>query len=260
MKTFIANFGRQNYLWPACLSRSAIATFEDEDTWILWLANDREGYIAHCIATKKTAAGITPTRSVAARWFNLAHIIDSTENDLWLHRERNQLWWTVSRPGKIEVSLEPAFKPDQPGEQVNILIKRTNAWSNQNKQGNRLEWEGLHSKAREFLFTEATIQQLGDDNAAYALALIEGGDLSPWHSRPAWRAKEQAAGRGVTTIFNAKQRAIADMAMTVRQTVANSNGQEALRNVKNKELCFATTQEFEKYIFVRRTGRALCHY
>lgn len=248
MKTFIANFGRENYLWPACLSRPSVATFDDEDTWPLWLANDREAYIARCIATKKTAAGITPTRPVASRWFNLAHIISSTENDLWIHREKNELWWTISQPGHIEVSLEPAFNPSTLGEQVYVLHKATAPWLNKNKQGNRLDWPGLHPKARDFLFTEGTLQQLGDDNAAYALALIEGGDLGPWHSRPHWRAKEKAARRGAATTLNARQRTIADMAMTARDTVAGAKGQEVVRTVKIKELRFATTQEFENYI------------
>jgi hypothetical protein len=248
MKTFIANFGRENYLWPSCRSRPSVATFEDEDTWPLWLANDREGYIARCIATKRTAKGITPTRSVASRWFNLAHIIDATENDLWIHREKNDLWWTISHSERMEVSLEPAFRPSKPSEQVYVLHKRTDLWSNKNKQGNPLPWNGLHLKAREFLFTEGTLQQLGDDNAAYALALIEGRDLSPWHSRPDWKAKAEAGGRGAVTTFNAKQRASADMAMTARNTVAGAQGQEIVRTAKIKELRFGPMQEFEKYI------------
>jgi len=185
---------------------------------------------------------------VASRWFNLPHIISSTENDLWIHREKNDLWWTISQPGQIEVSLEPAFKPSKPGEQVYVLHKATATWANQNKQGNRLEWPGLHPKARDFLFTEGTLQQLGDDNAAYALALIDGRDLGPWHSRPDWRAKAEAARRGAAITFNAKQRAIADMAMTVRDTVAGAKGQEVVRTVKIKELRFVTVQGFESYI------------
>ena len=47
MRTFIANFGRENYLWPECLRRSTIATLEDEDLRPFWLAGDRDGYIEH---------------------------------------------------------------------------------------------------------------------------------------------------------------------------------------------------------------------
>lgn len=249
MRVFIANFGRENYLWPFCLSRSVVATFEEEDMWPLRLAGDKAAYIARCIAAKKTAKGITPTTSVASRWFRLASIIQSTENDLWVHCDKNNdLWWTVSLPGKSEVSREPAFKPSPPDEQVYVIQKRANAWSNQNKRGNRLLWSSLHPKAWDFLSTEATLQQLSDDFAAYALALVEGTDLSPWHSQPAWRRKAEKAGRGAGTSFNAKERSIIEMAASVRQTVANANGQEIMRTVKRKELRFATTQELEKYI------------
>jgi hypothetical protein len=248
MKTFIANFGRENYLWPACHARSTVATLEDEDLRPLWLAGDRGAYINHCIATKKTTTGITPPAFVASRWFNITEIITSTENDLWLHREKNEFWWTISRPGEVEVSLEPAFKPANPGERSFILHKPAEPWSNKTKRGTRLEWPGLHPKAREFLFTEGTLQELSPDNAAYAAVLIEGGDLSPWHSRPDWRAKENSAKKGPVTIFDAKQRAIVRMAMTARDTASGANGQQVLRTVKNKEMRFATQQELERYL------------
>lgn len=44
-EVFIANFGRENYLWPTCLERGTVATLEDEDLRPFSLANDRAGYI-----------------------------------------------------------------------------------------------------------------------------------------------------------------------------------------------------------------------
>lgn len=248
MKLFIANFGIGNSLWPSCLASSTLATFEFEDTWPLWLAGDREGYIARCVETKKSVAGIRPTRQVASRWFNIGTILSSTEGDIWIHREKGDLWWAISQPGEIEASLEPSFVPVQTGDRIYILRKRVDAWSNKSRMGNRLEWPGLHAKAREFLFTEGTLQSPSSDNALYAQALIEGGDLSRWHSRPDWRAKAAKAGKGPTVSFNAKERSIMDMAMTARETVAGSNGQQVLRTVKNKDVRFETTQKFEAYI------------
>ncbi len=244
-KTFIANFGRENNLWPDCHTRSTVAAYEDEDLRPLWLAGDREGYIARCIATKTTAAGITPTRQVASRWFNIGQIISSTEGDLWIHREKHELWWTFSRSGEVQVALEPAFKREN--EQIYVMRKPTDPWSNKNRIGNPLEWLALHPKARAFLFTEGTVQQLADDHAAYALALINGSDLNSWHSRPDWKAKADTGGNP-GTIFNAKERAALRMAMTARDTVAAANGQQVLTTVKNKELRFATTEDLKRYI------------
>jgi hypothetical protein len=246
--TYIANFGHRNYLWPECLRRSTIATMESEDLRPFWLANDRHGYIAHAIATKKTSAGITPTPPVASRWFNLASIVTSTEHDLWIHREKNALWWTISRPGEVEVILEPAHNPAAAGDRVYVYHKPAELWSNANRLGNRLEWPALHAKAREFLFTESTLQKLSPAYAAYAAALINGDDLRHWHDQPEWRRKADAARRNPGIVLNARQRAVADMAATVRATVRNALGQQVLRTVKRKELRFANPEALERYI------------
>jgi hypothetical protein len=247
MKVFIANFGRENYEWPECLARGTIATMNDVAVQGFWESGDREAYIQNRMK-ETTAAGIAPTKPVASRWFNLMSIIAQSNGDLWIHREKDQFWWTTSRadPPIFEPKREPV------GAKRNVIIchKPCDPWSDKNRKGNRLDWNGLHPRAREFLFTESTLQQLGDDNADYALALIDGADLSSWHSRAEWKAKaEKARGkRGVVTIFNAKQRAAVRMAMTARDTVAAANGQQVLRTLKNKELRFASQQELEKYL------------
>lgn len=248
MRVYIANFGLGNCLWPACRSRSSVATFEDEDLRPFWVAGDRIGYIEHCIKTKKTAAGLTPTAPVASRWYNLGHIVASTEGDVWIHREKDDLWWTITRPGGVTVTLEPAFKPAQVGQQIYVSHKPADAWSNRSRKGTPLKWQALHAKAHEFLFTEGTLQQLKPDNAAYALALIAGEDLDVWHATPAWRAKEATAKKGPVTFFDARRRAVVRMVMTARDTVAQANGQQVLRTIKRKEIRFTTPQQFEEYV------------
>jgi hypothetical protein len=247
MKVFIANFGRENYLWPECLARSSVATLEGEDVHPLREAGDREAYIALSMATKTTAAGIAPTRPVASRWFNLAGIVEATEGDLWIHREKNELWWTISRAGKPEVLLEPAFRPSKPDHRVFVLHKPANPWSDKTRKGSRLAWPSLHARAQEFLFTEGTMQQLSEENATYAIALVNGDDLARWHSQPKWLAKAEKAKRNPTTIFNARQRAILRMVMTVRETVAHANGQQVERTVKQKNLLFSAA-DLERYV------------
>lgn len=248
MNVFITNLGQENHLWPACRSRSSIATFEDEDLWPLRQANDRDRYIAHCIETKKTSTGITPTRQVASRWFNLSGIVASTEGDLWIHREKNKLWWTTSRSGAVDVAVEPAFKPTGNVQNVYVQHKPADPWSNKNRRGNRLDWTGLHAKAREFLFTEGTLQQLSPDNEEYARALIDGEDLGAWHALPAWKAKAERAKRGAVTSFDAMQRAVVRMVMTAASTVAAARGQVVERTVKVKDMRFPHTKDFEDYV------------
>lgn len=248
MRVFIANFGAQNYLWPKCLARSTIGTYESEDLRPFSENDDRAGFIARCLATKKTERGISPTVPVASRWFNIGRIVSTTVNDIWIHREKADLWWTSSRDGEVDVSLQPAFGPAHAGEKVYELHKPAEAWSNKNRRGVSLSWDALHPKARDFLFTEATVQQLSPSNADYAVALLDGTDLTAWHRLPAWVAKESAAGRGAATIFDAKRRAVIRMARTAADTVAASRGQQVLRTLKRKELRFLNDQAFQDYI------------
>lgn len=245
MKVFIANFGRENYAWPDCLARSTIATMNDVSVQRFWEDGDRESYIQNRMKNDKTAAGIAPTRPVASRWFNLMTTIVESAGDVWIHREKDQLWWTTSlgEAPRFEKLREPV------GNHRDVIIchKACEAWSNKNRRGNRLDWSGLHPRAREFLFTESTLQQLSLSNAEYALTLIEGGDLSPWHDLREWQAKasRRRVNPGIT--FNARQKSIAYMAMMAKGTVARSNGQQVLRTVKNKELRIPENQ-LESYL------------
>lgn len=245
MKVFIANFGRENYAWPECLARSTIATMNDVAVQRFWEAGDRENYVQNRMKNDKTAAGISPTRPVASRWFNLMTTIVESAGDIWIHREKDQLWWTTSleEAPRFEKLKEPV------GNHRDVIIchKACEAWSNRNRRGNRLDWSGLHPRAREFLFTESTLQQLKPSNAEYALTLIEGGDLSPWHGLREWQAKASRRRTNPGITFNARQKSIAYMAMMAKGTVARSNGQQALRTVKNKELRIPENQ-LESYL------------
>lgn len=248
MKTFIANFGRANYLWRTCRDDATVATFEDEDLRPFWESGDREGYIAHAVANKKSAAGITPTKPVASRWFNLATIVSETSRDLWIHREKDELWWTVTRPDPVRTKLEPSSEPGRTSERIYVIQKPANPWSNNDKKGRRLIWQALHPRAREFLFTEGTLQQLSEDNATYARALIAADDLSAWHSQPRWIATEEKSGKASVTVYSATKRAAYRMASTAMATASSANGQEVVRTVKNKEFRFESERALQDYL------------
>lgn len=248
MLTFIADFGRENHVWKDCLAGYTVATLEDEDLRPFQLVNDREGFIAHCLANKFTAAGIRPTKPVASRWYNLPRIVSSTTGDLWFHREKEQLWWTISEDGPVVVSEGVAPNRPKGSEHVLIYHKPTQAWSRTSKTGLVVHWQGLHAKARQFLFTEGTLQQLTYDNAAYTRALIEGMDLTPWHTRPDWRSVEDKAKRGVVTTFSGKMKAVVRMTMAARGAAASAYGQQVTRTVKLKNYLFASPRACEEYV------------
>lgn len=250
MRVFIANFGRENYAWPDCLAHHQIATMQDIRVHDFWLAGDRSGYIDFCIANLKTMKGIAPTRAVAGRWFNLGTIITESSGDMWLHQDGKHLWWTITTEGApiIEIGLDP--KPNQDGPpNVYYYRKPAQPWSNRNQKGAPLEWKGLHPKAPDFLVTEATLQQLGEDYAAYALALIAGDDLSQWHDRPGWKAKtEKGTRKQPVKSYNTKEITFFEMADAAWQTTQRANGQREERTIKNKDFGFGSCKELETYI------------
>jgi len=212
------------------------------DGFEFWQAGDREGFIAKAMK-RRTAAGLEPTRSVASRWFNLITAIAETSDDVWIHREKDQLWWTRSLSDAP--SFERQFEPLPDRRDVIVCFKRCEPWRNMTLQNNGLLWKALHPKAREFLFTEGTLQQLSSDNANYALALIEGRSLEPWHLLPDW--KKKAAKKEPGTVFSPRQIAVARMAMTAKGTVDDANGQLVLKKMKNKDLLIPDA-ELEAYI------------
>lgn len=249
MKVFIANFGQQNYLWPACLERSTVATINNVQVQPFWEARDRKGYVAYALANMKTARGETPTPSVASRWYGLTDEVANTNGDIWIHREKTELWWTTTRPDTVQIELKPSRNNERDGPEIYELHKPCDPWTDRTRKDGRLSWNGLHPKAKDFLFTEGTLQQLQPDNAAYALALIAGVDLSAWHDRPEWKRKVErssskaSAGRSLDPI----ERAAWIMARTALNTVAQSNGQQTLRTMKNKD-CDMSEDELRAYV------------
>lgn len=252
MKVFIANFGQENHEWPVCRAHGTVATMNDIEAQPLWEARDREGYIANRMRGK-TAAGLTPTRAVAARWYNLMTIISETSGDLWIHRDGEKVWWTSSRsdPPSFERRTEPVGRK----REVVVCHKPCEPWSDKTLTGNLLFWNSLHPKARDFLSTEATLQQLSNDYATYATVLVNGGDLTPWHSRPLWRAKNEKASSKASEVRGYSLKQIAAyreaqerMAEMAEKTANRSNGQAVMRTVKNKEMRFRDRFALEQHI------------
>lgn len=163
----------------------------------------------------------------------MTEIVESN-SDIWIHREKDLLWWTTTR--SEAATFEQLTEPVRDNRKVVICHKPCEPWRNKNLSGNRLEWNGLHPKAQDFLFTEGTLQQLNPDNAEYAIALVRGNDLTPWHSRDEWEQKVARRQKYPGINYNARQKAVWRMAATAKGTTNYANGQQVLKNVKNKNL------------------------
>jgi hypothetical protein len=254
MNIYIANFGSGNWAWPECRRRYAIAVMDDMRVHPYWERGDREGYIQTAMRVLLTKKGKPPTRSVAARWYSVTTLLHETAGDLWIHRERDELWWTVSsdEPPVSEIIDDPDASFGK--ARIVVYYKRCNPWSQVDKQGRPLFWAGIHPKAREFLFTEGTFQKLSEGNDVYAQALIDGVDLTVWHQLPEWEAKTKKSGRGPVRSFSPEEiaeeqrrRKTAErMAQTALDTAAQS-GAVALVERKDKRVRFARKEELMAY-------------
>lgn len=247
MRVYIANFGRANWAWPECLGRQAIAVMDDERIHRFWLVGDKEGYIRETQRVMRHADGSSIIKPVASRWYNLNDVIMQTAGDYWIHREKEELWWSLSSDQQPVAEIVDDPNPRAGPARIYIYYKECSAWSDRDQRGRPLSWRGLHPRAKEFLFTEGTCQQLSDDFAGYARTLLRGDDLSSWHERPDWRAKVSRAKQFPVTHFDARQRTIARMAITALNT-AKAGGTISTVTKKEKEFGFRDQYELERYI------------
>jgi hypothetical protein len=72
-------------------------------------------------AERPSESTLTPTRPVASRWFNLMSTIVESAGDVWIHREKDQLWWTISL--RDAPSFEPLKEPV--GDRRDVIICHT---------------------------------------------------------------------------------------------------------------------------------------
>jgi hypothetical protein len=247
MRVYIANFGKGNWAWPNCKTRHAIAVMDDARVHPFWKSGDREGYINEAQRVLRLASGAQVIKPVASRWYNLNTILMETAGDLWIHREKDELWWTTSLDATPDVELIDDPKPHAGTLKIYVYYKPCSEWSNRSELGAPLRWGGLHPRAKEFLFTEGTFQQLSPDHASYAQALIAGKDLTAWHSLSKWNAKAEKAKRSPVKEFDSRERTIARMAMQSFATAAQS-GDISVSAKKDKECRFRNKFEMEKYI------------
>lgn len=247
MRVFVANFGQSNYLWPKCLTANTVATLNHVKSHSFWARGDRAGFVEHAVASLKTANMEAPVRAVASRWYGLNDAIAATSGDLWIHKEKDKLWWTTSRAEPAKFTLAASINVKRDGPEVMEIHKPAEPWSSRDRRGRSLVWNSLHPKAQDFLTMRGTLHQLSPDNSYYAIALIDGDVLDVWHGKPNWKDKIARIGRNPVTVYDAKQKTIYRMVQSVFSTVMNSNGQQSMRILKNKDTSLSES-ELGKYI------------
>jgi hypothetical protein len=246
MTVFIANFGKGNEDWPLCRNESVIVTRATLEEYHLWAKGDRDAFIRHAMTNVKTVRGLAPIKPVASRWFQLLTIINETSGDTWIHREKNELWWTRSMQAPPVVNELPSAASAEP--KTLIVRKSCEPWRKTTLTGKPLIWDALHPKARYFLFMEATFVSLSPQNAVYAGSLLSGDSLEKWHQLPGWvQVRDQANKKG-GTVYDDKELTFFRMAHTALQTTKYSNGQIVQATVRSKDFGFKDVDALFTYI------------
>lgn len=245
MKVVVANLGYKNVHWPICLREDVITLQVSVDAFNFWKNGNKNGWIEWAIENEATMHGRSPTRAVCSRWYNLMSFFSESVDDLWLHRSDDDLYWTTSRASEINITpIDDPFGSNRPY----LLFRRSaDKWRNHDKKGRRLQWKALHLKARDFLHTEATYQEVASDRGYrdYAIALIEGQSLERWHSATSWIAKQ--GDNQAVKIFSSLERTIWVAVRQIVETVGRSDGRQVVRNSKIKELR-GSEEEIRKFL------------
>jgi len=258
---YIANFGEGNSLWPKVKSNGTIATFSEIKLYDLWNEGQRKEFIAHATQNSLTAKGLRPVKSVAGRWYNLIDELVETNGDLWISKQGDQLWWTISKSGEIQQTAIPSGNLERFGPNVYFLEKRCSGWSNADLEGRPLLWKGLHPKARDFLSTEATFQRVANDRgyADFAKALVQGVNLDEWYDLPIFKAK-QSSVKTTGKVFSAKERMAYRLASTMEQTVKSADGSKSERGSKIKNTNMTHSECSDLVIKLYDSQEGLCAY
>ena len=243
-RVYIANFGEGNILWPVAKANNTIITVDNVKLHPFWQAGDRGSYINAAMAGAITARGEKPSRQTAGRWYNLVSELQDTNGDTWISRQDGALWWTTSIPGELHEEVHTSTNPARDGPQVWRLQKPCCPWSDHDKQGRPIRWAALHSKAQDFLATEATFQSVANDRgyADYARALIAGENLELWHSQPLFRKKAATAKQQNGRLFSPRETSAIDMTRQLFATVGQSNGQVVERHIKEKNTSLSVAE------------------
>jgi hypothetical protein len=264
MKVYIANFGSGNWAWPECLTRNALAVMDDERVHPFWQRKDQEGYVRESLRLMTNRDGKQLDKGTATRWYGEITILNETSGELWLHSDTKRLWWTISKtdPATFDVRKEP--DPSFGSQKIYVYFKPCRPWSDRDKEGRELFWDGLHPKAKMFLMNQGTFQPILGDNASYVQALIAGEDVSSWHQLRDWREKLERSGKEAVKSFSAAEiveermkQTAARMVKTAQQTAIQS-GQVVISLTKDKHFLFGSekaAQDYSLELMKKQQGR-----
>lgn len=254
MSVIVALFGEENFAWPICKTENQVVTIIDTPMFEYWQQDDRQAFVNYAIQYARTARGNKVPVSTASRWFNLGSRVKNSSGDLWVHREGDELWWTITTSEPYQYTTEPPYPPIR-HEPFMMIRKPAAPWSNKDRKGRPLTISGLHPKAKSIITTQSTQITPRNEGGAFVEALIDGSDLSHWHNLPEWKAKADTIANqrkpgsgGPVTTFSAQAIAAWRMADQAVKTTDVADGRVIETTAKIKNLIGLNQEELRRHV------------
>ncbi|MBN9983790.1 hypothetical protein [Rhizobium laguerreae] len=248
---FIAMTGDANELWADCLQRGVVALGYDKLYFDAWHADDRDEFLRIEMQSAPKGTSESDVKARSTLWFNRATRITKSENDIWLHRAGNDLYWAVT------TDASPVFE-EYDGKVM--IAKPVSGWSRRSRRTAALTWNSIHPKARDYLMSQQAVLRVADETMKdYIQAVIGGDDLDRWHGQAEWRERlGEGKGRTLGRNVELSELVITRMMMTIRDTVKNSNGQQVLRTLREKRLLCSEAEMKAHLVDLMTKQEGLC--
>ncbi len=237
------NLGYANRRLEQCVQDGIITYGVLKKAYDLFLENKRDELVSFYETQISWRTGRNTTRPSASRYANdLDFFINAGPSVLWLTVGKNVLYWGCA-DGPVEiignyVENNPNAKADR--EAYLISKKMAVGWYDKGLDGQKLDLWKMHPKAKDWLTQRGTIGRLNTKD--YFIALIEGGDLAPWHSTDEMAAAANAAGwrpnLKIPEVGKDWGFEVGRMAKTIIRTATHATGEAVLRagKIKNSVL------------------------
>lgn len=227
---YVIMTGNENNLWSRCLKDDVVALEFGAAYYDAWRTGDYDAYLAVARAIAGQDETETEIKGRATLWFNRGNDLTSSEGDLFFHRDRqtDRLYWAET------TAAAPVF--EQYADDRVMLAKPVTKWLHHDRQQKPLTWSSIHPIAKNYLASQAAMFKVGNaDMQAYLRVMVDGNDLSPWHARQHWKERlgeNKALGASVSL----HELMLANLMLSITETVKNANGQRVFKTLKNKEL------------------------
>lgn len=249
---YVIKAGADNYFWEETRKRGIAALMLDKPYYEAWAADDMEAHLAVHMSRAGKGQEHSSVKAESTRWFNYATKVSSSVDDIFINIVGNDVWWTRSLSAQSDSSNSVAIPHLNPtgGQEVVAVGVRTDSWKQYTKNGVKLQLMTIHRRAWDFLKKQSALAPVADeDMKLYLMNLLEGGDLSGWHSRSTWKEKQgEENGKYLAIQASLLENGLTQLMLSIEGTVTFANGQIIDKKIKDKKLIGCTPSEMKQHL------------